>query len=217
MVMKTTFKFMVSKPLIIYTLLLTLMVVGLATVAIVLVTNGRVPFIHINQSVGGGSGQGLILATISTDNAPTSLNAISDGGTNASKRITGTVQIPDPNSQITVVMVGAVGCADCAFESQALSHLLNEYGKQKVRAVFVDVYKFGGPDALAWFANVLDAANLTWAIDTDGSFKGRYNADINTTLIMDRGGQILYRNDVLTSAETLRQQIEAALSLKSVQ
>jgi hypothetical protein len=139
------------------------------------------------------------------------------GGTDASKRITGAVQIPDPNSRITVVVAGAVGCSSCGLEAQSLAQLLNEYGTQKVRAVFVDVYKFGGPDAVAWFANVLGAANLTWAIDTNGSFKGRYNADIDTTLILNRDGQILYRDDILTPSETFRKAMDAALSLKSAQ
>jgi hypothetical protein len=214
--MKTTAKFAVSKTLVTYVLLLALMVIGLATTAVVLITNGRVPFIHTNPPGGVSRGQGLTLPAISTDNAPASLSAIQPQGNDSTRRITYTVQLPDPDSRITVVVAGATGCSSCGLEAQSLARLLNEYGTQKVRAVFVDVYKFGGPDALAWFANVLDAANLTWAIDADGSFKTRYNADIDTTLILDRNGQTLYRDDVLTSTETLRKEIDAALSLKSV-
>jgi hypothetical protein len=78
--MKTTARFAVSKALVTYALLLALMVIGLTTTGIVLITHGRVPLVNVGQSVIVGKGQSMTLPVISTDNPPASLSAISDGG-----------------------------------------------------------------------------------------------------------------------------------------
>lgn len=121
------------------------------------------------------------------------------------------VLIPDPDSRLTIVLSGLAGCSTCGIEAQHLSRLQDEYGPDTLHVVFVDIYNYGGPDALAWFARVLDAQNLTWAIDEDGAFKETYMVDVDSTLIMDRAGHILYRDDKVTSYEELREQIDRAL------
>jgi thiol-disulfide isomerase/thioredoxin len=159
-----------------------------------------------------GSGEIITLPVISTDNAPVSPPGLRSIEQASVAETAGTVQIPNPNKTITVLLAGAPGCSTCGIEAQQLSRLLDEYGSENLSVVFVDIYNFGGPEMLAWFANVLEATNLTWAIDVDGSFKERYAVDLDSTVIMNPSGEILYRDDSLTSHETLRDQIALALS-----
>lgn len=193
-------------------LLLTFMLGGFALVALVFANNRQsLPIstgsIEVNTQI---SLSGSVLPIISTDNAPTELSFLNIGESPAVNTV-GEVQIPDPERAVTVFLAGIPGCSTCGIESQYLSTILDEQGSDNLRIIFVDVYNMAGSDNLAWFANAMEATNLTWAIDTTGTFREEYAVDIDSTVIMNRSGKILYRDDFLTEEETLREQISLAL------
>ncbi len=123
----------------------------------------------------------------------------------------GEIRIPDSERPITVLLFGTAGCSTCGIEAQSLARIVKEHDAEHLRVVFVDIYNVGGSQQLAWFANVLDATNLTWAVDTEGTLRELLGVDIDATLILDRQGNILYRDDFLTPDTVLREQIEQAL------
>jgi len=43
------------------------------------------------------------------------------------------------------------------------------------------------------------------------TFRGQYAVDIDSTVIMNRNGEILYRDDFITDEGTLREPIDLAL------
>lgn len=49
-------------------------------------------------------------------------------------------------------------------------------------------------------------------MDQNNSFRNTYQVRLDSTLIMDSTGAILYRDDIITSPETLHEQIERALN-----
>jgi hypothetical protein len=59
---------------------------------------------------------------------------------------------------------------------------------------------------------MLGATNLTWTIDSDGSFREAYQVDLDSTVMMDSQGNILFRDNTITSYETFQEQIEVALA-----
>lgn len=122
------------------------------------------------------------------------------------------IQIPDPESQLTILMAGTVlGCTSCAIEVQTLSQIQNEYGADTVHVIFVEIYN-GSPEFISQFASMLGATNLTWTIDSDGSFREAYQVDLDSTVMMDSQGNILFRDNTITSYETFQEQIEVALA-----
>lgn len=122
------------------------------------------------------------------------------------------IQIPDPESQLTILMAGTVlGCTSCAIEVQTLSQIQNEYGADTVHVIFVEIYN-GSPEFVSQFASLLGATNLTWTIDYDGSFREAYEVDLDSTVIMDSQGNILFRDNTITAYETFQEQIEVALA-----
>lgn len=193
-------------------LLLIFMLAGMILVAVVFVNNRQsLPInsgrIDVDAAV---SASGSILPIISTDNAPNDLSFLNIGETPVMNAV-GEVRIPDPDRAVTVFLAGIPGCSTCGIEAQYLSNILDDYGTDNLRVVFVDVYNMAGSDNLAWFANVLEATNLTWAIDTTGTFRQQYAVDIDSTVIMNRQGEILYRDDFVTKEAVLREQIGLAL------
>lgn len=199
--------------------LLALMLAGAGTVAYVFSSNQQALPIGLGEVAVDGTGASMVLPIVpleayeftensldwfASDIAPVSAVSPAFGDR--------TVQIPAQESQVTILLSGLAGCATCGIEAQTLSRLQNEYGTEAVRVVFVDIYNYGGPENLAWFATMLEATNLTWTIDTDGFFKQAYQVDVDSTVIMDRSGDILYRDHVVTPYETLKEQIEIALA-----
>lgn len=122
------------------------------------------------------------------------------------------IQIPDQDRALTILLAGTVGCATCGTEAQTLSRILDEYGDERLRVIFVDIYNIGGTEPLAQFASQLGATNLTWTIDTDKTFMRTYKVDLDSTVIMDQAGNILFRDNIITSFETFQEQIEVALA-----
>ncbi|MCI0709559.1 MAG: cation transporter, partial [Chloroflexi bacterium] len=180
-------------------LLLIFMLAGIILVTVVFVNNRQsLPIntgrIDVDAAV---FASGSILPVISTDNAPNDLSFLNIGETPV-VNAAGEVRIPDPDRSVTVFLAGIPGCSTCGIEAQYLSNILEDLGTDNLRIVFVDVYNMAGSDNLAWFANVLEATNLTWAIDTTGTFRQQYAVDIDSTVIMNRSGKILYRDDFVT-------------------
>ncbi|RMF82760.1 MAG: hypothetical protein D6737_00860 [Chloroflexi bacterium] len=193
-----------------------LMVAGLVTIGVVFTTHRQsLPLSATSTEL--GVVEPILLPVISTEDAaptaPSAFAAFEDEAVAPSTHFIGAVQIPNAEKSITILLAGVAGCASCGFEAQNMSRLQDEYNLEELQFVFVDIYNFGGPDQLAWYANVLEATNLTWAIDADGLFKDAYGVDIDATLILNDSGDILYRDDTVTSYETLREQIDLILNV----
>lgn len=198
--------------------LLALMLTGAGTVAYVFSSHQEALPIGLGEVAVDGTGASMVLPIVPLEEYEFTENSLdwfaSDiAPANAVSPAFGerTVQIPDPDSEVTILLAGLAGCATCGIEAQTLAQLQNEYGTDSIQTIFVDIYNYGGPENLAWFANMLEATNLIWTIDADGSFKQGYQVDIDSTVIMNRSGEILYRDNVVTPYETLKEQIEMAL------
>jgi thiol-disulfide isomerase/thioredoxin len=157
----------------------------------------------------------VTLTVVSTDQAdeiipPMSLNY---DPANAITVPTWDLEIPNPQMPpVTVFLAGATGCSSCAIEAQALQQIAHDLENPNLQIIVVDIYPYGGAEGLAWFAGVMDATDLTWAMDQNNNFMNTYRVALDSTLIMDSTGTILYRDDVITSPEVLREQIERALN-----
>ena len=156
----------------------------------------------------------VLITVISTDQAdeiipPQSLNY------DPANRIdvpTSELEIPNSEMPITVFLAGTTGCSTCAIEAQSLRQVAQELQNPNLEIIIVDIYPYVGAEGLAWFAGAINATDLTWAMDQNSTFMTTYQLALDTTLIMNSNGDVLYRDDVITPYETLREQIELALN-----
>ena len=125
------------------------------------------------------------------------------------------IEIPNSESPVTMLLAGATACPSCALEAKIMQQIVNELDNPNLEVIFVDLYPYGGAENLAWFAGTMDATDLTWAMDQDNNFMNTYQVALNSTLIIDSTGTILYRDDTLSPPELLREQIDLALSQTS--
>lgn len=211
--------------------LVLLMLMGAVVIIYVFANNRQSLPIDVGSSDTGGTGASLTLPIAASQDIPfeddsasivtgdTNESALPDdnssemsGALTLAKVNNTSIQIPDLESQLTILMAGTVlGCTSCAIEVQTLSQIQNEYGADTVHVIFVEIYN-GSPEFVSRFASLLGATNLTWTIDYDGSFREAYQVDLDSTVIMDSQGNILFRDNTITSYETFQEQIEVALA-----
>ncbi len=167
-----------------------------------------------NDTVEIASSNPVVLTVISTERADEIIppQALNYDPANRIDVPTSELEIPNPEMPITVFLAGTTGCSTCAIEAQSLRQIVHELENPKLQIIVVDIYPYGGAEGLAWFAGIIDATDLTWAMDQGNTFMNTYQVALDSTLIMDRTGAILYRDDVITSYEALREQIERALN-----
>ncbi len=156
----------------------------------------------------------VVLTVISTDRADEIIppQALNYDPANRVDVPTWALEIPNPEMPITVFLAGTTGCSTCAIEARSLQQVAQELQNPDLEIVVVDIYPYIGAEGLAWFAGTINATNLTWAMDQDSAFMNTYQLALDSTLIMNSDGEILYRDDVITSYETLREKIELALN-----
>lgn len=167
-----------------------------------------------NDTVETASSNPVVLTVISTERADEIIppQALNYDPANRIDVPTSELEIPNPEMPISVFLAGTTGCSTCAIEAQSLRQIAHELENPNLQIIVVDIYPYGGAEGLAWFAGVINATDLTWAMDQSNIFMNTYQVALDTTLIMNSGGEILYRDDVITSYETLREQIELALN-----
>lgn len=167
-----------------------------------------------NDAVEIASNNPVVLTVISTDRADEIIppQALNYDPANRIDVPTSELEIPNPEMPISVFLAGTTGCSTCAIEAQSLRQIAHELENPNLQIIVVDIYPYAGAEGLAWFAGIIDATDLTWAMDQGNAFMNTYRVALDSTLIMDSNGQILYRDDVITSYETLREQIVHALN-----
>ncbi|QPC83042.1 hypothetical protein G4Y79_01310 [Phototrophicus methaneseepsis] len=187
---------------------------NLDTVNTTSVTNSMQNLTDETETVEVATRNPVFLTVISTDQADEIIppQALNYDPANRIDVPTWELEIPNPEMPITVFLAGTTGCSTCAIEAQSLRQVAQELQNPNLEIVVVDIYPYVGAEGLAWFAGAINATDLTWAMDQNSTFMNTYQLALDTTLIMNSNGDVLYRDDVITPYETLREQIELALN-----
>ncbi len=68
------------------------------------------------------------------------------------------------------------------------------------------------PETIEGFRQRADIAPLPWAVDENGEVSRAMDANaLETTVILDREGEVTFRDATSTDYETLRRELEAVL------
>lgn len=103
----------------------------------------------------------------------------------------------------------AYWCGTCIPEAQALARLNEEYGNA-INIIAIDIDATSSVDALNQFKLASGNDEYTWAFDYDqlASISYRVRA-LDTTLILDADGYIIYRDERPTDYGTLKSALES--------
>lgn len=103
----------------------------------------------------------------------------------------------------------AASCPSCVPEARALGRIHEEYADRGVRILAVDVETFSTEDELRRFARETGDSGHDWALDRRGELALAFDAfSLETTVVIDPSGKIVFRDDSTTTYERLRAILE---------
>lgn len=109
----------------------------------------------------------------------------------------------------TIIFFMAYWCGTCLPEAQALARLNEEYGNA-INIIAIDIDATSSVDALNQFKLASGNGEYTWAFDYDQLVSISYRVRaLDTTLILDADGYIIYRDERPTDYGTLKNVIES--------
>lgn len=114
-----------------------------------------------------------------------------------------------PTGKPTVLFFMAGWCTDCLPEATALDTLERELGEQ-VAILAVDADPTDPVESLRGFADTV-GARYGFAHDPEGSLTGKFGVrSLDTTIVTDAAGRVVFRDAVPTKLSTLRAALERA-------
>lgn len=124
----------------------------------------------------------------------------------------GTFSLAEQRDRPAVVFFMAYWCPTCVPEARALQKLHEEYGDQ-VSILALDVDPSSSPDNLQGFLEWAGNPTYPFGFDGDNSVLKEYKVrSLDTTVIIDAGGNIVYRDTYPTSYKTLKAELEKLIS-----
>ncbi len=109
------------------------------------------------------------------------------------------------------MFIMAYWCPTCYHEAEELAKLHKKY-KDRVTIVALDVDPGSTPENLASFRSQVGNPDYIWALDKGGKVARTYNIRaLETTIIFDQSGKIVFKDLRSTSYRTLEKQIKLIL------
>jgi thiol-disulfide isomerase/thioredoxin len=104
----------------------------------------------------------------------------------------------------TIILFMAYWCGNCIPEARALAQLKKEYGDH-LNIIALDIDPSSTAENLEQFKQAADNGMYVWAFDRDLQVLSAYQVRaLDTTLILDKNGIIVYRDEAPTSYDTLK-------------
>jgi peroxiredoxin len=118
-----------------------------------------------------------------------------------------TFTLSEQRGKPTVIFFMAYWCGSCVPEGTALGQIIQEYG-DKVSIVAINIDPSATWDTINQFKQAAGNGAFVWAWDTDQKVTTAYQVTaLDTTLILDREGRIVYRDEIPTQYETLKTEL----------
>jgi thiol-disulfide isomerase/thioredoxin len=156
-----------------------------------------------SSSASGGVSAGLANAPAKGEIAPDFSVSTLDGGT---------FSLSEQRGKPTVVLFMAYWCPTCVPEAQALKQLHEEYG-DRVSILALDVDPSSSPEALQQFLEWAGHPTYTFGFDKNNAALQKYKVRVlDTTIIIDADGNIVYRDAYPTPYKQLKEQLEKLVS-----
>jgi len=116
----------------------------------------------------------------------------------------GTFVLSENRGRPTIILFMAYWCGNCIPEARALAQLKSEYGEQ-VNIIAIDVDSSSTKESLEQFKQAADSGAYVWAFDNGMQVLNAYQVrSLDTTLILDKNGIVVYRDEFPTPYDTLK-------------
>lgn len=116
----------------------------------------------------------------------------------------------------TVMYFVAAWCFTCIPETQALARIHEEMGDE-VNILIFDIDTTEDEGDLKRFKDRADGADHLWVMDEDSTIARAYNVrTLDTTIIIDQGGEEDFRDSVPTGYNTLKSELTALIEDRPV-
>lgn len=151
-------------------------------------------------------GRDLVTAAPNRDSAPQfSVRTASYGDG-------GTFDLQQSRGDIVILYFMAAWCVTCIPETEALDVLHDRYASLGVRILIVDVDTTEDEGDLSEFRDKTGQGNHLWAMDTGNVIAQTFGVRfLDTTIIIDRQGNVAFSDARPTEYETLAAVVEALL------
>lgn len=123
----------------------------------------------------------------------------------------GTFTLSEQRGKPVILFAMAYWCGTCVPEARALAQLRREYGDRLV-IVALDLDPSSTPALLSRFRQFAGNPDYVWAFDRRGEVTQRYRIRaLDTTIVVDPSGRIVYRDEYPTSYNQLKAVVEEVL------
>ncbi len=120
--------------------------------------------------------------------------------------------LSDHRGKVVVLFAMAAWCPSCTLETRALSRIYREYGDRGVEVLILDVWPEETEAQLLDFKSRAQGGDHFWALDIGNRWASAYQVkSLDTTVIVDRGGRIAYRDGSPTPYKNLKAEVEPLL------
>lgn len=113
----------------------------------------------------------------------------------------------------SVLWFMAAWCSSCLAEARTLGQIYQEFGRQGLQVIAIDVEPTETRRQLEGFKNLVRGADYLWAFDRTGAvlqaFQVRY---LDTTIVIDGAGKVVHRDEVVTPYDVLRPAVQRVIS-----
>ncbi len=124
----------------------------------------------------------------------------------------GMFRLAEQRGHVVGLFVMASWCGTCIPEAQAWERLANELGPQGLSVVAVSGDPGDTADDVRRFAALAKAQRPIWTLDPKAEFVHLFQVrSLDTTLIFDRSGKLVYRDAIPTPYDVLRREVEKVL------
>jgi len=120
--------------------------------------------------------------------------------------------LEEKRGEVVALYFMAGWCGSCIPEARAWSELYPEYRDEGLELLIVSADPNDTPQTIRRFREAGGIGKLPWAIDQTGEFTRSLGVRaLDSTVIIGRDGEVVYRDAVPTGRQTLEQEIEEAL------
>lgn len=105
-----------------------------------------------------------------------------------------------------------VGCGDCIFALREISVAYSDFRGRGLKAVILSLYPDDTPTTWQEYADYFAEPEFIWGVVDSTDFARQYNiTTLGTTLLVDRGGRVVFRSEYPLFADGFRRLFDLVL------
>lgn len=123
-----------------------------------------------------------------------------------------TFALSERRGSVVVVVPTVVGCGDCIATMKALAQAYPDYRGRGIQVLFLNLYPDDNAEAWRDYVDLIGEPEFLWGVVNSVDFVVQYQIDTaGTILLVDRNGNLVFRNPNPISADDFRRLFALAI------